>query len=149
MKRLTVKDLGSAIAAKNANLLHDQSIFELRERGAYGYQRVEVHCMDAKGDYLCLRLLESGTSRECIQAVHGFYEVAPKITRQQAARLANDCLSLAQDFHELTSSEVEWLDGLRKKCGYRAPSAKARKGSKCRYFWTNLQRTFKKMGGDL
>ncbi len=63
----------------------------------------------------------------------------PKMTRTQARKLLQDAgISLAQDYHQLRSSEVDKVEAVAKLYGYRkSPSAP---GSKTRMFFQMLQR---------
>lgn len=62
-----------------------------------------------------------------------------KINLSQAiAAVTAAGIDLRQDFHILSSSQVDRLNEIRKARGYRAPSAKVRNGSPARYFFYHL-----------
>lgn len=62
-----------------------------------------------------------------------------KITTSQAIAAATAAgIDFSQDFHILSSSQVDRLNEIRKSHGYRAPSAKVRNGSPARYFFSYL-----------
>ena len=65
--------------------------------------------------------------------------MAKKMSKHEAKRLAVKAgIDFSKDYHQLRSSAVDYLDGLRRLVGYRKPITAS--GSTTRYFFYYLKK---------
>jgi hypothetical protein len=142
--KITVKDLRDSLAVLNAEFAREGSNYYLVEQGRNGYQAVDVYYTDVHGRGHCMRNLQGGTSRECINEAAFFarkyagelsYGVEVR-NRVMAKAVLSRLIDFNADFHTLDSWSVEGLAVWAKLTKYRKPENA--NGSTARYFFQHL-----------
>jgi len=145
--RITVKDLRQQIKIQNETLAISGSNYYFEEQGRNYCQNVDLYYVDRDGRHSCLRHVEGGSARECIDAVrnegrklHGerafTHSSVEKPTRAMAKAVLSHVIDFSTDFHTLTSWQCEALNVWAKLTGYRKPQHAS--GSTGRYFFLHL-----------
>lgn len=143
MANITIKDLRNEIEQANRYLSHSGSNYFLREQGRNGYQAVDVYSVGDTGKTGCIRMLEGGSSRECVAAVQTFHRahygkvsLGLKPSRLMALTVLQRDIDFTADFHTLSSDQVDMLVTWAKLTKYRKPANA--NGSTGRYFFNHL-----------